>query len=134
MFRSACIAAFTALLFAGKSSGEDKPSALPPKHKAFAVKVNPSEAAFGFIRPNSRVDLLVLRKVEDGKVETKLLLENLLVIGVDETATGTEILYQTATILIADKDVPAVKDANKTGEFRLALRAPADKKYPQKQD
>ncbi len=137
MVRTAIITAFVALFFAGKSRGEDGPSILPAKHKAFSIRVDPSDDAIQSTVPGSRVNLLVVRKLDGGKVETKVLLDNLLVVAVDEIPEkpdGAKYTIKTFTLAIAEKDVPALLTARKTGELKVVLPLPTDAKPPPKKD
>src|SRR5205085_2320655 len=65
---------------------EDKPGGIiiPKDHKAVSIRVDPSDPAAGFILPGSRVDVIQSRKLDNGKVESKIIQTNLLVLAVDQ--------------------------------------------------
>ena len=116
-----------ALGLVGTAVAEDKPEmVLPPKHKAYSVKIDPT-AVTGFIIPGSRVDAIHTRKRDDGKTVSHVILTNVLVVAVDqvtEPGQPAKVLTQTVTLAVLQKDGFVLALADKQGKISLVLRKP----------
>lgn len=93
---------------------------LPKGHKAFALKFDPNRGAF--VQPGQRAD--VLHRVRDGdKVKSKIVVSNVLVLAVDANGRGNT----SATLAVTADDAKILLEAEKNGELRILIRAPAGK-------
>lgn len=122
---------------------------LSPGTRATSIEISPETAAGGFILPNDRVDVLVIRELaetnEGGsaqKVRADLLLTNIRVLAIDgiyaplkaegENATGqaAALIGTRATLEVAERDVVVLNAAKKAGELALSLRSITDMQGP----
>lgn len=123
---------------------------LSPGMRASSIEISPETAAGGFILPNDRVDVLVVREIEnnDGggnsgqQVRSDLILANIRVLAIDgiyappkaegEAATGqgAALVGTRATLELAEKDVVVLNAAKKAGELALSLRSITDMQQP----
>jgi pilus assembly protein CpaB len=123
---------------------------LSPGMRATSIEISAETAAGGFILPNDRVDVLVVREVDSDRgnggsakqVRSDLILANIRVLAIDgiyappkaegENATGqgAVLVGSRATLELSEKDVAVVNAAKKAGELALALRSVADLQAP----
>lgn len=94
--------------------------------RAVAIPIDPISGVAGFISPGDRVDVLMVRNVGNGNMESKVILQNLLVIAVDHE-TNTEANRpqnaRTATVEVSPTDAQKLALARNLGRLSLTLRA-----------
>ncbi len=125
----------------------DVPTALPIPKGQLAISVNLTDTArvAGFVNPGSQVAVFVNSTDDDGKPQTRLLLDRVTVIGVGSTTpttttvtdeTGqqtTEALPRTLMTLALDqKDAERVLFASSNGELAFGLLTPDSTVAPAK--
>jgi pilus assembly protein CpaB len=101
--------------------------------RAVAVKVDESTSVAGWIKPGSRVDVVILMDIRrDGKRETisRVILENIEVLAVGQdigtmSDTGASVA-KSVTLLVPPEDVPKLHLAATKGKVRLAMRNQLD--------
>ncbi|HWG47258.1 MAG TPA: Flp pilus assembly protein CpaB [Gemmataceae bacterium] len=103
---------------------------LPSGMRAIAVKVNAETLAGGFVLPGSRVDVVSTLRGGSSESESKIIMQNMLVLAVDTTAvrdTQTQsILGSTVTLAATPEEANRLALATALGELRLTLRTPDD--------
>lgn len=115
------------------SSSRIMSSLLPAGKRAFAAEISVETGAGGFILPNDRVDVIMVRTDEEsGELLTENILENIRILAIDQrieedsngnrTAVGT-----TATLeLTADQSRIMAAGQQLADQITLALRSVAD--------
>jgi pilus assembly protein CpaB len=101
------------------------PGQMPKGMRAVALKVNVDTSVGGFVLPNNRVDIVcVVRRGED--VQSKIILQNVLVLAVDQTSQRPEdklaTVSSTVTVLVTPAQAEKLSLATETGTLRLILR------------
>jgi pilus assembly protein CpaB len=104
---------------------------LPPGMRAVAIKVNAESSTAGFVVPHSRVDVIATVRRGDSESESKIILQNMLVLAVDqkhnkELDGGPTILGQTVTLAATPEEAQQLALAGAVGELRLILRGAGD--------
>jgi len=107
-------------------------SIIPDGMRALTVSVNNSSGVGGFILPNTRVDVLVTvsSPVQKGESTTKIILEDIKVLAVDQTFERKEddpVLVQTVTLLVTPEDAEKLVLASTEGKLQLSLRNTSDR-------
>jgi pilus assembly protein CpaB len=107
-------------------------SIIPPGMRALTVSVNNSSGVGGFILPNTRVDVLVTvsSPVQKGESTTKIILEDIKVLAVDQTFERKEddpVIVQTVTLLVTPEDAEKLVLASTEGKLQLSLRNTSDR-------
>lgn len=108
-------------------------SLLDKGFRAVAVNISAATAVNGFIMPNDRVDVIVIRKV-GGKTSAETLLTNVRVLAVDQSLTQEQKQQASkktagvkiATLELAPDHAEIVAAAQQAGRITLALRALAE--------
>lgn len=108
-------------------------SLIPREKRAMSVKVDEVIGVAGFIRPGSRVDVLVTMK-PTGKVEgtvAKVILQNVLVLaagtkGEQRGDLATPTAVNVVTLEVTPEEAEKLALAANEGKIRLALRNPVD--------
>jgi pilus assembly protein CpaB len=116
-------------------------SLLPSGKRAVSVDITVSTSAGGFILPNDRVDVIMVKKSDDGAYDTETILSNIRVLAVDQamqevqekegeepktTVTGT-----TATLELTPDQAKVIAVAQQMADkLTLALRSVADAQEP----
>jgi pilus assembly protein CpaB len=138
----------TKLVHAGNASF--MAAMLTPGTRAASIEISPETAAGGFIQPNDRVDVVVIRELEDDqasggmpKVRSDLILANIRVLAIDgiyappkpegedaAAGQGAALIGTRATLELAEKDVVVINAAKKAGDLALSLRSIADMQGP----
>jgi pilus assembly protein CpaB len=100
--------------------------------RALTVSVNNSSGVGGFILPNTRVDVLVTvsSPVQKGESTTKIILEDIKVLAVDQTFERKEddpVIVQTVTLLVTPEDAEKLVLASTEGKLQLCLRNTSDR-------
>ena len=107
-------------------------SIIPAGMRALTVSVNNSSGVGGFILPNTRVDVLVTvsSPVQKGESTTKIILEDIKVLAVDQTFERKEddpVIVQTVTLLVTPEDAEKLVLASTEGKLQLSLRNTSDR-------
>ncbi len=110
--------------------GEDASVAarLAPGMRAFTIRVDVASGVSGFLRPGDRVDVYWSGRIAQRDV-TKLILENIKLIAVDQIANGDQnkpIVARTVTVEVSPEIVAALVQAQATGRLLLSLRGAND--------
>jgi pilus assembly protein CpaB len=100
--------------------------------RALTVSVNNSSGVGGFILPNTRVDVLVTvsSPAQKGESTTKIILEDIKVLAVDQTFERKEddpVIVQTVTLLVTPEDAEKLVLASTEGKLQLSLRNTSDR-------
>jgi len=106
---------------------------IPSEMRAMTISVNEVRGVAGFVLPGDRVDILYTSPVEgnrnSNKHITRTIIQNLLVLGVDQSASEKEDKPQVVnavTLLVTSKQGNVLALAQKTGELTLLLRNEGD--------
>jgi pilus assembly protein CpaB len=108
---------------------------LPRGMRAVAVKVNAASTAGGFILPNDRVDVILVRQVSGSgpsTVQSETLLRNLRVLAIDQTVENTDeaqsvvVAQDTATLEMTPEQAELIAQAQQLGSISLSLRSIED--------
>lgn len=106
---------------------------IEPNRRAVSVKVDPVVGVAGFVKPGTRVDVLVTaRRVDRPQAipYSKVILQNVRVLAVDqklEEAKGTKAeLVSVVTLEVEPDQAQRLAYASSQGQIQLALRNPAD--------
>ncbi|MDQ7079617.1 MAG: Flp pilus assembly protein CpaB [Paracoccaceae bacterium] len=110
--------------------GEDASVAarLAPGMRAFTIRVDVASGVSGFLRPGDRVDVYWSGRIDQRDV-TKLILENIKLIAVDQIANGDQnkpVVARTVTVEASPEIVAALVQAQATGRLLLSLRGAND--------
>ena len=100
-----------------------------PGMRAFAIRVDDVVGVGGFVLPNDRVDLILVRAEEQSRptqaFRSDLLLQNIRVLGIDQEAAATENTPRVAravTLEVSAEQAQILSLASQAGSLRLALR------------
>jgi pilus assembly protein CpaB len=103
---------------------------LPPGTCAVAIKVNPESLVGGFVLPKSHVDVMFTMRGGAAEAQTKVLLQDMLVLAVDMTSqrdpNQPAMLGNTVTLAAKPEEAERLALASSLGELRLTLRALGD--------
>jgi pilus assembly protein CpaB len=106
---------------------------LPKGMRAVAVRVNAASTAGGFILPNDRVDVLLVRQFPGNNARSQTLLTNIRVLAIDQLIenTGGEqksvvVAQDTATLELSPEQAELIAQAQQTGTISLSLRSIED--------
>ncbi|NOX72629.1 MAG: Flp pilus assembly protein CpaB [Alphaproteobacteria bacterium] len=110
--------------------GEDAgvASRLSAGMRAFTISVNVATGVSGFLRPGDRVDVYWSGSIS-GRDVTRLILEDIKLIAIDQTADGdstSTIVARTVTAEVSPKVVASLAQAQATGKLLLSLRGSED--------
>jgi len=111
-------------------------SLLPAGKRAVATEITVSTSAGGFILPNDRVDVIMVKKLEDNSFDTETILSNIRVLAIDqeiqEKEDGTKAAVgQTATLELTPDQSKVIAVAQQMADrLTLALRSVADAQEP----
>jgi pilus assembly protein CpaB len=110
--------------------GEDAgvASRLSSGMRAFTISVNVNTGVSGFLRPGDRVDVYWSGKIT-GREVTRLILEDIKLIAIDQTADGDStntIVARTVTAEVSPTVVASLAQAQATGRLLLSLRGAED--------
>jgi pilus assembly protein CpaB len=101
--------------------------------RAVAVKVDAASTAGGFILPNDRVDVILVKQPGGaGTVQSETLLRNILVLAIDQTIENTSetqsvvVAQDTATLELTPEQAELVAQAQQLGTIALSLRSIED--------
>jgi pilus assembly protein CpaB len=114
------------------SSNRIMSSLLPSGKRAVAIEISVSTGAGGFVLPNDRVDVIMVRKGEDKNFLTENVLNNVRVLAIDqqiqEKDDGTKaVVGTTATLELTPDQAKVMAVAQQMADrLTLALRSVAD--------
>jgi len=118
------------------SSSRIMSSLLPSGKRAVATEITVATGAGGFILPNDRVDVIMVRKSSTGNFLTENVLSNVRVLAIDqqiqENPDGSKtVLGTTATLELTPDQAKVMSVAQQMAErLSLALRSVADAQEP----
>jgi pilus assembly protein CpaB len=92
-----------------------------------AIKVTADTVAGGFVQPHSRVDIVSIIRRNEAETISKILLQNILVLAVDQTAVRSEdgkaaAIPNTVTVQVTPEQAEKLSMAQELGTLRLSLR------------
>lgn len=114
------------------SSARIMSSLLPAGKRAVATEISVATGAGGFVLPNDRVDVIMVRKSEEGSFLTENVLNNVRVLAIDqqikEGEDGTSaVVGATATLELTPDQAKIITVAQQMADrLTLALRSVAD--------
>jgi len=98
--------------------------------RAFTIRVDVASGVSGFLQPGDSVDILWSgRDSGTGGTITRLILENIKLIAIDQTADGDSnrpVIARTVTVEVAPITVASLAQAQATGKLSLSLRGAED--------
>lgn len=101
--------------------------------RAVAVRVNAASTAGGFILPEDKVDIILVRQSQNNKVISETILSNVRVLALDQNVgqnTGdvqsSFVAQNTATLELAPDQAELIAQAQQMGTISLSLRSIAD--------
>ena len=111
--------------------GEDAgvASRLAAGERAFTLRVDVASGVSGFLRPGDIVDVLWTGTGSQGGVQTRLLLDGIKLIAIDQLANedrNKPIVARTVTVGARPNTVGVLAQAQATGKLQLALRGIGD--------
>lgn len=118
------------------SSSRIMSSLLPSGKRAVATEITVATGAGGFILPNDRVDVIMVRKSGEGALLTETVLSNVRVLAIDqqiqENNDGSKsVVGTTATLELTPDQTKVIAVAQEMAErLSLALRSVADAQEP----
>lgn len=114
------------------SSNRIMSSILPSGKRAVATEISVATGAGGFVLPNDRVDVIMVRKREQGGYSTENVLNNIRVLAIDQRIEqkedGTQsVIGTTATLELTPDQARVIAVAQQMADrLTLALRSVAD--------
>jgi pilus assembly protein CpaB len=102
--------------------------------RAVSITITADSSAGGFILPNDRVDVILIRKAEGGASRgfAKTILSNLRVLAVDQTFRQEKdtrtVIGKTATVEVTPEQAETISAAGSSGVLTLSLRPLSDAK------
>ncbi len=118
----------TSLLPEGSAAG--LPALISSEHRALSVKVDAVIGVAGFVQPGARVDVLATFRNTQGGNFSKVILQDVRVLAVDQTLdevkNGEPKVVNVATLEVKPSDAERVVHAAHEGRLQLALRGPGD--------
>jgi len=111
--------------------GEDAgvASRLEKGMRAFTLRVDVASGVSGFLRPGDKVDIYWTGEVDRGEKVTKLIMDGISLIAIDQTsgtATSEPTVAKTVTVAVSPKTVASLAQAQSTGKLLLSLRGVND--------
>ena len=118
------------------SSNRIMSSLLPAGKRAVSTEISVATGAGGFVLPNDRVDVIMVRRGDDGRYLTEEVLTNIRVLAVDqqiqESPDGQKtVIGTTATLELTPDQARVIAVAQQMADrLTLALRSVADAQEP----
>ncbi|MGV3553537.1 Flp pilus assembly protein CpaB [Rhizobium sp.] len=117
------------------ANGAIMSSLLPSGKRAVAAEITVSTSAGGFILPNDRVDVIMVKKADDGTFQTETILSNIRVLAIDQEVQEKDetktITGSTATLELSPEQARVIAVAQQMADkLTLALRSVADAQEP----
>lgn len=99
---------------------------LNPGMRAISMPINTDSGAGGFILPNDRIDLILIRKGDANRVSSSTILTDVRVLAVDQTFKQDKdtktVIGKTATLEVTPAQAEQVAKAQNQGTLSLSLR------------
>lgn len=111
-------------------------SLLPSGKRAVGTEISVSTSAGGFILPNDRVDVIMVKKSDEGAYDTETILSNIRVLAIDQEIQEKEegqktVVGTTATLELTPDQAKVIAVAQQMADrLTLALRSVADAQEP----
>lgn len=106
---------------------------LPKGMRAVAVRVNAASTAGGFVLPEDRVDIILIRQTGGGEASSETILQNIRVLAIDQTVeqagpekSATVVAQDTATLELTPEQAELIVQAQQVGTIALSLRSISD--------
>jgi pilus assembly protein CpaB len=110
---------------------------LPPGMRAVSTEISPETGAGGFILPNDRVDVILIRREKNPDprasgdiVVPEIILSNIRVLAIDQAPKEKDgqnsVVGKTVTLELKPEQAPLLAAARQAGTLSLALRSIAD--------
>jgi pilus assembly protein CpaB len=103
---------------------------LSPGMRAISIAISTDSGAGGFILPNDRVDVILIRKGEGNSVTSNTILTDVRVLAVDQTfkqeKDAKTVIGKTATLELSPRQAERVARAQQQGSISLSLRPLSD--------
>jgi pilus assembly protein CpaB len=117
------------------ANGAIMSSLLPSGKRAVATEITVSTSAGGFILPNDRVDVIMVKKSDEGTFQTETILSNIRVLAIDQDVQEKEesktVVGTTATLELTPDQAKVIAVAQQMADrLTLALRSVADAQEP----
>lgn len=118
------------------SSSRIMSSLLPAGKRAVATEISVATGAGGFVLPNDRVDIIMVRKADDGTFRTENVLNNIRVLAIDQQIQENEdgskaVVGTTATLELTPDQAKVMAVSQQIADrLTLALRSVADAQEP----
>jgi pilus assembly protein CpaB len=97
-----------------------------PGMRAVALKVNADSSVGGFVMPHSRIDIVSVMRRGDTDTISKMILQNILVLAVDQTQIRPDdkqaVVANTVTVEVTPAQAETLSLATEMGTLRLILR------------
>ena len=102
-------------------------------YNAMAIKVDPATVVGGLVVPGAKVDVVCVERRPNGKTSSTMILQNVLVVGVNETTVrpddqGYIKNAQTVTLAVKQQEGMILALAGERGKVSLMLRDPNNTK------
>ncbi|HEX7791561.1 MAG TPA: Flp pilus assembly protein CpaB [Afipia sp.] len=106
---------------------------LPTGMRAISTEISPETGAGGFILPNDKVDVILIKRDRNGQnevINSEIILTNVRVLAIDQTfgeKDGQKVVVgKTATLELKPDQAEALARARQSGTLSLALRSLVD--------
>ncbi len=103
---------------------------MKPGMRAVALKVNADSSVGGFVLPHSRVDIVAVIHRNEKETYSKIILQNVLVLAVDQTPTRPDdkqaVVANTVTLEVSPNEAEKLSMAQDMGSLPLILRSFGD--------
>lgn len=102
---------------------------IEPNKRAVTVRVNDVIGVAGFLMPGNRVDVVAATPNGNRKYESRILLENIKVLAVDQTASPEKdkpVIVRAVTLELSPEEAEELVKVTQEGVVQLALRNPLD--------
>lgn len=102
-----------------------------PGMKAVTIRVNDVEGVGGFVLPGDRVDVVLTRQLEKGSASTDVVLQNIRVLAVDQSAderAAKAAVAKSVTLEVSTVEAQKVWLASSVGSLSLLLRKAGEAK------
>jgi len=96
-----------------------------PGMKAVTIRVNDVEGVGGFVQPGDRVDVLLTRQIDKGQASTEVVLQNVRVLAVDQSAderNAKAAVAKSVTLEVTTVEAQKIWLASSVGSLSLLLR------------
>jgi pilus assembly protein CpaB len=111
-------------------SGMGLAAIMTPGKRAVGIKVSAEDVAGGFVQPHTRVDIMSVIQRNENETYSKVILQNILVLAVDQMAARPEdkmaMIPSTVTVEVSPEQAEKLGLAIQLGKIKLTLRATGD--------